>query len=420
MSFVKSGTVLFLASMAGNFCNYLFQFFMSRSLELTDYGAMNAALSLTSILGIPAGTIMLVVARYSSTFNAKGDSGMVGRLYRGSLLFTSCAGAALCAVLIAASAAVASYLKLEGAAPIIIVGAGLALSFAMAVNMGMLQGLQRFWHLSAAIGLGAASKLILGVLFVLLGLGLNGAVAATALPGLFVMALTIFPLARYLKKGRGAKGAAPEVAAYSVPVLVSALAFTAMTNLDMITVKHWASPGEAGLYSAVSVLGKTILYLPAAFVLALFPMISDSHARKGDIYRVLDKALLVTTGFSAAGVLGLALFPELAISMLFGAKFAAAAPLLKYYGLAMISMAVVSVLVTFNLARGATGFIYSLAAGTMALAVLFHLLEGSLLSTVLAMAAVNAAVASYNLFTVMRGRRAWDVLRLGAQGRGAA
>src|SRR3990172_5364203 len=381
MSFVKSGTVLFLASMAGNFCNYLFQFFMSRSLELTDYGALNAAFSVTSMLGIPAGTIMLVVARYSSTFNAKGEAGMVGRLYRSSLLFTSGMGLVLCALLAVASGAAASYLKLGSSAPIIIVGAGLALSFAMAVNMGMLQGLQRFWHLSAAIGLGAASKLILGVLFVLLGLGLNGAVAATALPGLFVMALTIFPLARYLKKGRGAKGAAPEVAAYSVPVLVSALAFTAMTNLDMIT---------------------------------------DSHARKGDIYRVLDKALLVTTGFSAAGVLGLALFPELAISMLFGAKFAAAAPLLKYYGLAMISIAVVSVLVTFNLARGATGFIYSLAAGTMALAVLFHLLEGSLLSTVLAMAAVNAAVASYNLFTVMRGRRAWDVLRLGAQGRGAA
>lgn len=415
MSFVKSGTVLFLASMAGNFCNYLFQFFMSRSLELTDYGAMNAALSVTSILGIPAGTIMLVVARYSSTFNAKGEAGMVGRLYRNSLLFTSGMGLALCALLFAASAALASYLKLNTSAPIIIVGAGLALSFAMTVNMGMLQGLQRFWHLGAAIWLGAASKLALGILFVLLGLGLNGAVAATALPGLFVIALTVFPLAGFLKKDHGAKAVTLDIAAYSVPVLVSALAFTAMTNLDMITVKHWASPEDAGLYSAVSVLGKTILYLPAAFVLALFPMISDSHARKGDIYKALDRALLITVGFSAAGVLVLAFFPELAISMLFGAKFASAAPLLKYYGLAMISMAVVSVLMTFNLARGNTGFIYSLVAGTIALAVLFHLFEGSLLSTVLVMAAVNTAVASYNLFAVMRGRRAWDMVRLDAQ-----
>lgn len=419
MSFVKSGTVLFLASMAGNFCNYLFQFFMSRSLELTDYGALNAALSVTSILGIPAGTIMLVVARYSSTFNANGEAGMVGRLYRNSLLFTSGAGLALCVLLSAASGPVASYLRLSTGVPIMIVGAGLALSFAMTVNMGMLQGLQRFWSLSAAIWLGAASKLGLGILFVLLGLGLNGAVAATALPGLFVMALTIFPLAGFLKRSRGAKGVTLEVAAYSVPVLVSALAFTAMTNLDMITVKHWATPEEAGLYSAVSVLGKTILYLPAAFVLALFPMISDSHARKGDIYRVLDRALLITIGFSLAGVLGLAIFPELAISMLFGAKFASAAPLLKYYGMAMTSMAVVSVLMTFNLARGNTAFIYSLIAGTIALAVLFHIFEGSLISTVLVMAAVNTAVASYNLFIVMRGRRAWEAVMFSAQGRRA-
>jgi len=120
-----------------------------------------------------------------------------------------------------------------------------------------------------------------------------------------------------------------------------------------------------------------------------------------------------------AGVLALAFFPELAISMLFGMKFAAAAPLLKYYGMAMVSMAIVSVLMTFNLARGNTGFIYSLIAGTIALAVFFHIFEGSLLSTVLVMVAVNTAVASYNLYAVMRERKAWEIVRLDARSRSA-
>ncbi|HBG47754.1 MAG TPA: hypothetical protein DDW94_12320 [Deltaproteobacteria bacterium] len=418
MGLLKSGTVLFLASMAGNFCNYFFQFFMSRRLDLTDYGALNAVLSVTSILGIPTGTVMLVVARYASTFNARGEAESVARFYRNSLLFTTAAGAAVFAALAFFSAPVAAYLKLDSRVPIIIVGFGLVFSFAMTVNMGMLQGLQKFWHFGAGIWLGSASRLALGVIFVLAGLGLNGAVAAVALPGLFVIAMTAFPLAGLLRKSPGARKATIDIASYSVPVLVSSLAFTAMTNIDMITVKHWASPDEAGLYSAVSVLGKTILYLPSAFVLALFPIITDSHARGGDIYRVLDRGLLLTCVFSIAGVICFVLFPELAIRTLFGARFSEAAPLLKYYGLAMVSMAVVSVLMSFNLARGKTGFIYSLIAGSVILAALLNMFQGSLKSTVLVMTAVNLIVAAYNLASVMRERKAWNGVRLKAESAG--
>lgn len=418
MSLLKNGTVLFLASMAGNFCNYLFQFFMSRNLELTDYGALNAALSITSILGIPTGTVMLVVARYASTFNATGEGARVARLYRSSLLFTLVAGLILFSALAFASGPLAGYLQLESGVPIIIAGAGLVLSFTMTVNMGMLQGLQRFWHFGAGIWVGAASKLAMGVVFVFLGFGLNGAVAATALPGLFVIAMTFLPLAAILRQRPGGKRVTLDIASYSVPVLISSLAFTAMLNIDMLTVKHWASPEEAGLYSAAAVLGKTILYLPAAFVLALFPMLTDSHARNRDMHGVLGRGLLVTFAVSLAGVLVLVLFPELSITVLFGARFSEAAPLLKYYGLAMMSMAVVSVLISYNLARGKTAFIYSLLAGAAAHAFLLNLFQGSLITTAVILAAVNIAVAAYNLISVLRELRAESGLRLKAEGAG--
>jgi len=70
MSFFKSGTILLAAAMIGNLSNYFFQFFMSRNFSIEDYGAMNAIFSLMAITGIPTGTIMLVVAKYTSTFKA--------------------------------------------------------------------------------------------------------------------------------------------------------------------------------------------------------------------------------------------------------------------------------------------------------------------------------------------------------------
>ncbi|MBW7957641.1 MAG: oligosaccharide flippase family protein [Deltaproteobacteria bacterium] len=416
MSLLKNGSVLFLTSMAGNFCNYLFQFFMSRNLELTDYGALNAALSITSILGIPAGTVMVVVARYASTFNAMGEGARVSRLYRNSLLFTLGAGIVVFLLLSAASGPLAAYLQLQNGIPIIIAGFGLVVSFTMTVNMGMLQGLQKFWHFGAGIWAGAASKLAMGVAFVFLGFGLNGAVAAAAFPGLFVIAMTFLPLASVLRQRPGGERVTLDIASYSVPVLISSLAFTAMLNIDLLTVKHWASPEDAGLYSAAAVLGKTILYLPAAFVMALFPMLTDSHARKRDMRSVLDRGLLVTFAVSMAGVLVLAVIPEFSITLLFGAKFAGAAPLLKYYGIAMMSLAMVSVLVSYNLARGKSSFIYSLLAGGAAHALLLNVFKGSLVVTVIILAAVNMLVAAYNLIMVLRERRVESGLRQTAEG----
>lgn len=416
MSLLKNGSVLFLTSMAGNFCNYLFQFFMSRNLELTDYGALNAALSITSILGIPAGTVMLVVARYTSTFNAMGEGPRVARLYRSSLLFTFGAGLLVFSALAFASAPLAVYLQLEDGVPIIIAGFGLFLTFAMTVNMGMLQGLQKFWHFGAGVWAGAASKLAMGVVFVLLGFGLNGAVAAAALPGLLVIAMTFLPLSKILRQRPGGKRITMDIATYGVPVLMSSLAFTAMLNIDILTVKHWASPEEAGLYSAAAVLGKTILYLPAAFVTALFPMLADSHARNRDMRKVLGRGLIVSFVISSSGVLGLVLFPELSITVLFGARFSEAAPLLKYYGVAMMSMALVSVTISYNLARGKTSFIYSLLAGCAAHALLLNIFTGSLVAAVVILAAVNVSVAAYNLITVLRGRKAESALRTTPEG----
>lgn len=408
MSLFRSGTVLFVASMAGNLCNYLFQFFMSRNLSLDDYGALNAALSLTAIIGIPTGTVMMVVARYAATFNAREEAGNIAAFYRNSLLWMTLAGALFFAAMWAVSAPIAEYLKIRSPFTITIVGAGLFLSFILTVNMGMLQGLQKFSVFGAGIWVGSAARLALGILLVVSGLGLNGAVAATVLPGLLVIALTLPPLSARLKPKPGAVKATTDIISYSVPVLLSSLAFTAMTNIDMIMIKHIASPEEAGFYSAVSVLGKTMLYLPAAFVLALFPMISDSFARNGDIYRILDKGLLYTVIFSLAGISVFIIAPEAAVKMLFGHKFISAAPLLKFYGMAMMLMAVVSVLINFNLARGKTGFIYSLGAGSIGLAVLINAFHETLLTVIVIMCAVNSVVAATNLYLAYRDRKPLD------------
>jgi O-antigen/teichoic acid export membrane protein len=411
MSLFRSGTILFAASMIGNLSNYFFQFFMSRYLSIEDYGAMNAVFSLMIIAGIPTGTIMLVVAKYVSIFKAKDRDREIAYFYKNSLMKMTILGVLFLIPFLIFNNFITNYLKIDSRWPVAIIGIGLFSSFVVTVNMGMLQGLQRFYYMGAGIGLGGVSRLILGMILIFLGLKLNGAVIATAFPGLLIFLITAIPLYNYLKGKVEAERFTKEILSYSLPVLLSSIAFSIITNVDLIIVKHFFPPEDAGLYAAVAILGKTILYLPAAFVLVLFPMVSESHALNNNIYKILDKGLLYTLAFSAIGVVVFLIFPELSIRILFGERFISAAPLLKFYGLAMMFMALISVLMNFNLARQKTGFIYTLGIGCAALITMINLFHDSLLTVILIILSVNLVLSVVNILMVYQDRRVFYQFR---------
>lgn len=405
MDLLKSGAAVMAGSMAGNISNYLFQFLMSRNLSIEDYGAMNSVFSMLVIVAIPATAVMLVTAKYISSYRATGDSLRISSLYRNSLVKMSFAGALAFLPFAAFGGHISAYLKINSHVPVMLAGISVLFTFAFTVNLGMLQGLKRFYLLGAGLGLTGAVKLGAGALSLLLGLGLNGAIGAVTFTTFAVFVITAIPLLGHLKKNRAeVRKETREIVLYALPVLFSALAFTAITNIDMIIVRHLFTSEEAGLYAAASVLGKTVLFLPSAFVLALFPAVAESHTLNRDAFAILDKGLLFTALLSMAGVMAFAFFPELAIKTLFGARFIAAAPLLKLYGIAMAFMAVISVLISFNLARNRTGFIYSLVAASIALFGLIHMVHGGLQAVMLVVLGVHTALAAFNLFLVYRER----------------
>ncbi|GMR04830.1 MAG: oligosaccharide flippase family protein [Thermodesulfobacteriota bacterium] len=419
MTLAKSGTILLAGTMIGNISNYLFQFYMGKSLSIEDYGAMNAVFSMLVIVAVPSTTIMLVVARYVSRFRTNGEWDKISALARSSLIKMAMLGGVFFLPFLIFRGPIAGYLRISSTVPVVIVGIGVFSAFIITVNFGVLQGLQKFYSFGAGMGMTGLLKLGFGVALVITGFGLNGATASLTMASLAVFAVTTVPIAAFYRKG--AIGAlverhTREIVGYSVPVLLSTVAFSALTNLDIILVKHYFPAMDAGLYAGMAILGRTILYLPAAFVLALFPIVSGSKESDESTFRILDKALFYTVTISIAGVLLFAVFPDEIIRLSFGGRFLAVAPLLKYYALAMGLMAVTSVLISFNLARNRTGFIYVLAGGCAALFVLLKSFHGGLFAVVLSIMIVNFVMAVTQLFMTYRERRA--IVRI-KNGRGA-
>ncbi|MBE9528642.1 MAG: oligosaccharide flippase family protein [Proteobacteria bacterium] len=406
MSLLRSGSILFATTMVANVSNYFFQFFMSRHLALDQFGAMNAVFSMLSILAVPTTTIMLVVAKYSALFRSESSDDKLSALYRNALVRVAIVGLIFPVLIIFFNGTIQEYLKIESRVPIVIVGITLFWVLILTVNLGMLQGLQRFLSFGLSIGFSGLLKLLFGVLFVVVGFGLNGAVASVGVATIIIFCVTFYLLRSFFAKNEGgAERHTVSILSYGVPVLLATLAFTILTNVDLLMVKHLFTPEEAGLYSAVSVLGKTVLYLPAALVLALFPMVAEAHSLSQDTFKLLKKGLLYTVGISLAGVLLFVIWPGPVMTLLFGAKFVVAAPMLKYYGLSMGLMALVSIIMSFNLARHKSGFIYSLGAGCVSMVVLINLFHGSLQTVIFAIIVNNLLILAFNLWLVYREKR---------------
>lgn len=404
MAIVRNASILFVCTMAGNIANYCFQFIMGRHLSIEDFGTMNALLSVSTSITLPTGAVMIVIAKYASTYKVMDDSNAMSALYSMALRKVTAAAGLVTGAFVLLSGLVGSYMNITDTAAVLILAVGIFGSFMLTVNLGMLQGMQRFYYLGAGIGLGGVLRLALGGVALVLGYRLNGALVATVLPSLLIFALTVPALSVHLS-GKTKSFRHERLLSYSIPVLIASSAFAFLSNIDLVMVKHYLTPREAGLYASVAVLGKTMLYLPSSFALAVFPMVSEAYLQDGDSYKILDRSLLCTALICAAGLAVFALFPELIMRMLFGSRFAGASGFLKYYGVAMASMAVLSILMSFNLARGRTGFIYSLAGGSALTVAVISVFHGGILEVMVATALVFAALTTFNLWLVYREKR---------------
>ena len=113
-----------------------------------------------------------------------------------------------------------------------------------------------------------------------------------------------------------------EVYHYFLPVGITLLCFMILTNVDLILVKHFFTPIEAGYYSIAQMVGKIILFLPIPVVMVMFPKLVCHCRGQGQAQEslsILKQSLMIALLFSALGrsFVGF-LFPSLIIRILSG------------------------------------------------------------------------------------------------------
>ena len=375
-TFAKNIILVFLGTSLVSIFNLLYQLLLAHRMSSVDFAAFNSLLSIFMLISAPLITLQMAAAKYIAEFNAQNQVKKIQALL--SDLTSKVLPFALLTLLVffLASFYITDKLKISSLSAGYILAVILALSWITPILSGALQGLELFkWLISASV-ISGALKLVLAFVFIGWGFNVAGALGAFLFAGIIGIIISIFPLKNFFApKGAGEGIDFKEFFYYLFPVAISSFCFVSLVNFDMVLVKYFFSPPEAGFYSLAQMLGKIFLFLPGAISIVMFPKAAGLNVRNMDTRSTLTRSLFYASGLCIAANIVYNLFPFFILKVLTGKIFAEAVTLGRLFGISMSFFTLLYILIAYFLSIKDLRFMKYLALFTLLqflAIVLFH------------------------------------------------
>jgi O-antigen/teichoic acid export membrane protein len=371
---ILSGSmILLVGSGLVSIINLVYNILLARVLGATGFGHAVSVYTLLMLLSAVTLSFQFVCSKFVAKNNSLAAKAAVySVLHRRSWQ----AGALVGITLAVASPAISRYLNLPDPRLIILLAVGTAFYIPLGVRRGLLQGMYKFRRLSINFILEVVVKLGATIALLAFGFGVKGVIAAVSAS---VVAAYLFG------------GPSPELKVAPQPGLpasflegVQAIVFfvgqVIINNVDILLVKHFYPPEQAGLYAAIAVVGRVVYMSSWAVVSSMFPL--SAGVERPEPYRrtVLITPLLLVLSIAALSLVGLWLLPNVVWRGLFGAGFHLSAqtgyaslPLLYVAATSLYCLSVV--LITYEMSRkiGNTGWLQLAFSGAIAVGIYwFH------------------------------------------------
>jgi O-antigen/teichoic acid export membrane protein len=402
MSGVHAGAIVLVGVLALNLGNYVFHLIAARSLGPARYGDLATLIAISGLIALPLGGVQIWVARYVARYTAVGDDAAAHWFVRRALTYTAFGGAVATVALLALSWPLKEALGIASIAAVALTALTAFPAATAPITWGLAQGLQRFRLIAVTYTASAIVRVALIVLAFAAGLRVGGAMLATLASMLVALGVPLWVLRDWAKPAptSGRRVTRREAARSLTPVLLGLLAITALTSVDVVVAKAALTEHEAGIYGSASLVGRVILYLPAAIITVLLPRVAARAADRVETIDLLRRSVLVTLAFCSLSTLVYAAQGSGIVHVAFGSEYADAAGLLWLFGIAMSGYAVLNVLLIYHLGLEDNAFAWLLvwgAAVQIAAFLLFHDSPREIVAVSIAVAA--ALLAAHEVLT---------------------
>ena len=361
--FVRHGLLVFASTMLINVLGYAFHFAISRKIGVEQYGvlsALNAGFMISGVIGAIGSTI---VVKYAAEFRALDDRAHLAALARKLSIYGSLAAVVAMIGGVAIAPAIAVYLKIGNVTAVALTMIVIGFGVVTPCLRGVFSGTEDFRRYAISTVLESTIKAIFGIGLVYAGFGVDGAFAGWACGSAIALAYTMIVLARRYRRVPGAPlyVDVSRLARTMAHVASATLLLSSIGYADVIVVKHFADPTTAGLYGALSLSGKILLFLVGFLPTVLLPKATRLALGGESSAGVFLQALGLSVAMSGAGLVVYYFFPTLVVTTLAGESFAPAAPYVFSYGLAMVLLAGLNVVVVYKIGIHRFDFVLPLA-----------------------------------------------------------
>jgi O-antigen/teichoic acid export membrane protein len=303
-------------------------------------------------VGVPVGSLGPVIVKFAANYFAKDETEKAARLYSQMFKFIFVISVLLFLTFIALTPQIKNFLRIQETSYVIFSGLIISFFYLNLVNSSFIQSLLKFNYLAFLSVFGSFAKIIFGILLIFLGFKIFG-----ALGGIFAMTFSTFiisflPLRSVFKNIKNNKTKIPvkEIISYALPTSFAIFFLTSFTSTDVILVKHFFNPHDAGFYAGLSLIGKVIFYFTGPIPMVMFPLLIKRHSLGKNFNSLFYLALLLVIFPSILITVFYFLFPSFVINIFLGGKeYLKISPYLGFFGVYLTVFSLVNVYVNFFL-----------------------------------------------------------------------
>ncbi|MFA4888636.1 MAG: oligosaccharide flippase family protein [Candidatus Omnitrophota bacterium] len=399
--FLKNIIIVFAGASVANALNLLYQLLVAHKLSPEEFANFNAILSIFMIISAPISTLQLVVAKYCAEFNALGQLNKL-RVFL-NVFFKKSVTLALVSfpLFLFICLYAGKTLKINSFIPGIIL-AGLLSSSCIPVFNGAIQGLELFkWQAVISLS-GGLLKLALAYILIYFGFKISGALFSLLAANLLGMAIAYLILRGYFfSPPANEQVNYREIYLYVFPIALANFCFYALVNMDMLLVKYFFTPQDAGFYSVAQMLGKIFLFLPGAISIVMFPRAAGLKAKNIVTSATLGRSLLYTAILCFLSAAFYNIFPAFVLKILTGKVFAESVFLGRLFSISMSFFTLSYILIIYFLSLGRVRFLKILGVFCLCQALGIAIFHQSLLQVQLVLC-LTAILTFFSLLSLAR------------------
>jgi O-antigen/teichoic acid export membrane protein len=329
--------------------NLVYNVVTARLLGPTGFAHATAVYTLLMLASAITLSFQVVCAKYIASHDSPDDKAAIFstlhlRAWMAALLIGS--------LLFFFNRALTAYLNLPDPVLISLLAVGAAFYIPLGVLRGYIQGIHAFGSLAINFMLEGAVRLGGAFVLIRLGLGVKGAVLASV-----IAVIASYFLARPVPGWRSPNPHGVTIAfGEGLQAIVFFSGQVIINNFDIVLVKHFFAPEQAGIYAAVSLVGRLVNMCAWSVVNTMFPVSAAARSTDREARPVLFMSLSMVFLILTALILALWAIPSFLWRTLFGAHFelgnyGGLAALLILYAVTTGIYSLSSVMITYEMSR---------------------------------------------------------------------